>query len=79
HKGRIALGWEQAPQSGVVDIHSSKGDVLLTFPAAARFTSKIKAAPNTLTNEFTPPSTPDGFNLYVKAFLGKVKILKSRI
>jgi hypothetical protein len=78
HNGRITLGWEHAPKSGIVDIHSSKGDVLLTFPEDARFISKIKAAHNTLTNEF-PPSTPDGFNLNIKASLGEVKILKLKI
>lgn len=78
HKGRTALGWEHAPKSGVVDIHSSKGDVLLTFPEDARFISKIKTAPNSLTNEF-PQSTSDGFILNIKASMGEVKILKPRI
>jgi hypothetical protein len=78
HNGRLALSWGHAPKSGVVDIHSSKGDVLLTFPEDAMFISKIKANPNSLTNEFTP-SAPADFNLNIKASLGEIKILKPKI
>ena len=72
--GDTKLNWEQTPSAGEITAKSSNGNIDITFPAVAKFTSRLNAVHGKTYNAF---SNEAGFNLTAENANGNISVKKN--